>query len=415
MTKNDRRVKYACYVTNLSMSVVSNITPILFLTFRRLYGISFTELGFLVLLNFTTQLVIDLLFSFFSHKINMRTAVKMIPPLCFVGLLLFAGAPIVFPGKVFSGLVLGTLVFTASGAFVEVLITPVIAALPSENPDREVSALHSIYAWGTVGVVIISTLYLFFFGEGAWQGLVLIYTLIPVAAAVLYFSSTLPKLETPERASGVVSVFKSPALWLSFFAIFLGGAAECTMSQWSSSYLEAAIGLPKALGDLLGVATFALTLGIGRTLYSRYGKNIEKILLLGGIAATLLYITAALAPHPVVGLVACALTGFATSMLWPGGVLVGASRVSGGVLVYAMMAAGGDLGASVGPQLVGLVTDAAAASPSLVSLAERLSLAPEGLGMRLGILVGALFPLLASAFYLYILKTKRKYTENPSL
>lgn len=408
MTRNDKRVKYACYVTNLSMSVVSNIAPVLFLTFRELYGISFTALGFLVLVNFTTQLVIDLIFSLFSHKINMGACVKLIPIINFLGLVVFAAAPTLFPNNVYLGLLLGTLGFSASGAFVEVLISPVIAALPSENPDREVSALHSVYAWGTVGVVIISTLYILAFGSDSWQWLALFYTVVPIISAALYFSSKLPELEKPTRASGAVRTFKNPVLWLCFFAIFLGGAAECTMSQWSSSYIEAALGIPKVYGDVFGVALFALTLGIGRTLYAKYGKNVERVLLFGALSAVACYLVAALSPMPIIGLIACALTGFATSMLWPGGVIVGSERVSGGVLVYAMMAAGGDLGASVGPQLVGLITDTVVASSSLSELAVSLGITAEELGMRAGILVGALFPLVATLFYLYMLKTRRK-------
>ena len=408
MTKNDKRVKYACYAANFSMSVVSNITPVLFLTFKRLYGVSFTELGFLVLINFTTQLVIDLLLSVFSHKINMHAAAKSIPIMTFVGLLVYAGAPIIFPGKVYTGLVIGSLIFAASGAFVEVLISPIIAALPSENPDREVSALHSIYAWGTVAVVILSTLFLYAFGQNFWQWLVLIYTVIPVISAALYFSSALPILETPERISGVLSTFKNPALWVCFFAIFLGGASECAMAQWSSSYLEAAIGIPKALGDILGVAAFSLALGFGRTLYSRKGKSVEGVLLLGGIAATVLYMTAALAPHPALGLIACALTGLATSMLWPGGVLVGASRVSGTVLVYGMMAAGGDLGASLSSQLIGVITDKLAISSWATELAPTLGMSAEQLSMRAAVLISAAFPLLATFFYIYIFRTRKR-------
>ncbi len=409
VNKNDKRVKYACYTTNLSMSVVSNVSPILFLTFRELYGISYSLLGLLVLINFSTQLIIDFLFSFFSYKINMRAAVKTIPLLTTSGLLLFAGAPLLFPNNVYVGLVLGTVIFSAAGGFVEVLISPVIAALPAENPEREMSKLHSVYAWGTVGVILISTAFILLFGAENWQWLALFFIIVPVISFIFFFTSTLPELEKPERASGVVALLKSPTLWLCFTAIFLGGAAECTMSQWSSSYLELALGIPKIWGDIFGVALFAMMLGLGRTLYSKYGKNIEKVLLVGAMGASVCYIAAALSPFPVIGLVACALTGFCVSMLWPGSVIVGSERVpAGGVFIYAMMAAGGDLGASVAPQLVGVITDTVAVSPAAQKMAEALSLSPDQLGMKLGMLIGALFPILAVFVYLYILKTKHR-------
>jgi len=216
-------------------------------------------------------------------------------------------------------------------------------------------------------------------------------------------------METPEKVSGAVKMLKNKTLWLCFGAIFLAGATECTMNQWSSSYLEMALGIPKVWGDIFGVAMFGMMLGMGRTLYSKYGKNIGNILFIGAIGAVGCYLVAAISSVPVIGLIACALTGFCVSMLWPGSILVSSDRIpEGGVFVYAMMAAGGDLGASVGPQLVGLITDAAIESPKALEIAQNMNLVPEQLGMKLGLLVGMLFPIIAIPLYWYIKKTARK-------
>ena len=154
MKTNYTRLKFACYTTNLSMSVVGNLPALLFLTFHRLYGISYSLLGTLVLINFCTQLLVDLIFSFFSHKFNISLAVKCTPILTVLGMLLYAAAPLLFPNAVYVGLVIGTVIFSASAGFCEVLISPIIAAIPAKDPDREMSKLHSIYAWGVVGVVV---------------------------------------------------------------------------------------------------------------------------------------------------------------------------------------------------------------------------------------------------------------------
>ena len=201
----------------------------------------------------------------------------------------------------------------------------------------------------------------------------------------------------------------SGILWVCFLGIFLGGAAECTMGQWSSGYLEQALGIPKIWGDVFGVALFAMTLGLGRTLYAKYGTRIERILLLGAIGATVCYFVAAVSPIPAIGLIACALTGFCVSMLWPGSLIAVADRIpTGGVVMYAMMAAGGDLGASVGPQLVGIITDKVMVSQSAADLAIRLGLSTEQLGMKCGMLVGMIFPLLAVPVFVFLLKTRKK-------
>ncbi len=405
MTKNYTRIKAACYMTNISMSVVANISPVLFLTFRELYGISYSLLGLLVLINFFTQLIIDLIFSFFSHKFNIPLVVRVTPVLTVVGLLIYALSPFVLGDMVYPGLALGTVVFSMSGGLAEVLISPVIAAIPAKDPDREMSKLHSIYAWGVVAVIIISTVFIYLFGGGAWQALALGFTVIPLVAAALFFGSEMPDMQTEGKVSGAGKLIRDKGLWMCVFAIFCGGAAECTMAQWSSGYLEQAFGIPKVWGDIFGVAMFALFLGLGRTLYAKIGKNIGKVIFFGGVGAVLCYLIAAISTIPLIGLFACAFTGFCTSMLWPGNLIVSSERFpSGGVFIFAMMAAGGDMGASVGPQLVGVVTDLLMVNPTAASLANTIGLAPEQLAMKAGILVAMLFPLIGLPVYYRIMK-----------
>ncbi|MBQ2757183.1 MAG: MFS transporter [Clostridia bacterium] len=403
-----RRAKWACYASNVTAAVTCNVTPLLFLTFRSLYGISYTKLGLLVLVNFLTQLTVDLIFSFFSHKFNIKTTVRLIPVIAFVGLWLFALTPWLFPSAPYVGLVLATVVFSSASGLGEVLISPVVAAIPAKNPEREMSKLHAVYAWGAVGVILLSALYIFTVSAVYWQYMIFAFSAVPLVAALLFFGADLPDMQTPGRVSGALAFFKRPALWVMFLAIFLGGSAECSMSQWCSGYLEGALGIPKILGDMVGVAMFSLTLGLGRTLYAKYGKNIETVLFLGGLGASVCYLLAALSPLPLIGLAACALTGFCVSMLWPGCLVAAEKRIpSGGVFLYAMMASGGDLGASVGPQLLGAITDAAMLSPTMINVSERLGLSAEQCGMRLGMMVGAFFPICATAVYFYLLKTAK--------
>jgi len=409
MDKTYRRVKFSCYMTNTTMSVVAMLSPLLFLTFRSLYGISYSLLGTLVLINFCTQLGVDLVFSFFSHKFNIPLTVKATPMIAAVGLVVFALAPVMFPNAVYLGLVIGTVIFSASSGLAEVLISPVIAAIPSENPDREMSKLHAVYAWGTVGVVIVSTLFLRVFGNENWQWLAVLFAVIPVVASVAFVGADVPKMQTPEKTSGAIAFFKNGGLWLCVLAIFLGGASEVVMSQWSSSYLEKALNIPKVWGDICGVALFGLALAIGRTLYAKFGKNIGKILSWGAVGACLCYFVAIFVPVPVIGLVACGATGFFVSMMWPGTLSIASERfASGGVVVFALMAAAGDSGAAVAPQLVGIVTDFVIANPALTSVAKSLSLTPDSLGLKLGMLVGMLFPLVAIFVFLRLNKILKK-------
>lgn len=407
MSKNYGRLKMACYTSNVSMSAVACLSPVLFITFHELYDISYTLLGLLVLINFLTQLTIDLALSFFSHKFNIEKTIKIIPVLTAVGMSIYALWPLFLPQSAYIGLVIGTIVFSAAGGFNEVLISPVIAAIPSDNPDREMSKLHSIYAWGVVGVVAVSTIFIRLFGNQNWQYLALTFVLVPLLSIFLFIGSKVPTLPTFDSVAGAFKMLKSPMVWCCVLAIFFSGASEQIMQQWSSGYLEQALGIPKLLGDLLGMALFAAFLGLGRTLYSKYGKNISKVLIMGSASAVICYVVAATTNTAFIGLFSCAFTGFCVSMLWPGSLIVSSERITtGGVFMFAMMASGGDLGAAIGPQLSGIVTDIVIETPLFADLASGLSLSPEQLGMKVGLLLGAVFSIAAIPMMIVIGKNR---------
>ncbi len=399
-----KRLKTACYFSGLTMSVTANLSPILFITFRSLYDISYSLLGFLVFVNFITQLIIDLAFSFFGHKFDIEKTVKIVPMISTLGMLLFSLTPFIFKGNEYLGLLISTMIFSLSAGFGEVLTSPLVAAIPVDDPDREISKLHSFYAWGVVGVAIISTLFLYLFGGESWYLLSLLFTLLPFISVFLFLKSEIPPMETPKKTSGVIKLLKNKLIWLSVFAIFFGGASECIMAQWSSGYLEKALQIPKVWGDIIGVAMFSVFLGLGRSLYARFGRNIEKVLLFGAVASVICYFITAVTNIALLGLLACAFTGFTTSMLWPGNLSVASERFPYGVFIYALMAAGGDLGASVGVEIVGVVTDSVMAYLPTASSA----LSPEQLGMKLGMLAGMIFPIAASILQIIIIKTKKR-------
>ena len=411
MKTNYKLLKLACYTVNITMAFAGNISPILFLTFRSLYGVSYSLLGLLVVINFATQLSVDLIFSFFSHKFNIPTVARTMPFLTIIGFLIFALVPSIAPQYAYIGIAIGTVIFSAAAGLAEVLISPIIASIPSDDPDRQMSGLHSVYAWGAVGVIILGTLFLLAFGKQSWNILVLLFLIVPIISAVLFCLTNITCVHNAEKSDGIKSLLKKPALWASVVGIFLGGATEVTMAQWSSSYLENALGIDKVWGDVFGVAMFSVALGLGRTLYSKIGKNITRVLLFGAIGAAVCYLIAAISNVALVGLVACALTGFCSSMMWPGSLVIATDRFElGGVVVFALMAAGGDMGAAIVPQLVGVAADSVQQIPIFQRLATSLSLTPDQFGLKMGMLIGMLFPLAAIPVY-YILHKHRIKNE----
>ena len=415
-TPDYKRTKLACFYTYVAMSSAFGLPPLLFAAFRDMYGISYTLLGTLVLVNFLTQLSIDLIFTFFHKKFNLKVTVRVMPLLTAAGLCVYALAPMFFPEHAFIGLLTGTVLFSVSAGLSEVLLSPTVAALPSDDPERDMSALHSLYAYGLVGVILLSSLYLWLFGTENWMYLTLFWAALPLVSFVLFTISPMPEITMDEPASGEAVKKRNIGLMLCVICIFMGSAAENSMTNWISVYAESALGIPKLWGDILGMALFAILLGAGRSLYARFGKNISVVLLCGMGGAALFYIIAGLSVNSTVAMIACVLVGLCSSMLWPGTlILMEENLPRSGVGAYALLAAGGDFGAAIAPQLVGVIVDAVSASAVAETLSASLSLTAEQIGIKAGILSAAFFPLTGVAVLLIIRRYFRKKQVDPTI
>lgn len=405
-----KRTKFACYAAYFTMSSVFCLPPLLFVTLRNTYGISYTLLGTLVLTNFCTQLLVDLIFTVFSKKFNVGKIVKVMPLLTTTGLLIYALLPTFFPDFAYLGLLIGTIIFSVAAGLSEVLLSPMIAAIPSKNPQRDMSTLHSLYAFGVFTVAVISTLFLRLFGEENWAYLTIFFAALPSIAAVLFMLSPIPSMAGTSSTPSVENTKKrAVGTLLCVACIFFGSCAENVMSNWISSYMENALHIDKAVGDMLGMAVFAILLGLTRIAYARFGKNISRVLLLGMLGAVACYLVVGLSTSVIPAFIACILTGIFTSMLWPGTLILMEEKMPmPGVAAYALMAAGGDLGASVAPQLMGIVVDNVAASSFAAELAPTVGLSVEQIGLKAGMLVSGIFPILGIVVVLVIMRYFKK-------
>jgi len=408
---NYKRTKFACYAAYFTMSSIFCVPPLLFVTLRETYGISYTLLGTLVLTNFCTQLGIDLFFIAMSKYFNPQKIVKVMPLITSLGLLIYAIVPSLFPNLAFVGLLIGTVIFSVSAGLSEVFLSPTIAAIPSDNPQRDMSLLHSLYAFGVVTMVLLSTLFLKLFGTENWAYLVAILALFPIIPSILFMTAPMPDMGVSETSENVMEKTKKRGFGLALCVacIFLGSCAENAMSNWISGYMENALGIDKAVGDILGVAMFAILLGIARISYAKFGKNIGKVLLAGMIGAVVCYLTVGLTSNVILAFVACILTGFCTSMLWPGTLILMEENIPGaGVAAFAMMAAGGDLGASVSPQLTGIIVDHVSASAWATEMGAALQIGAEQVGLKVGMLVNAIFPFIGIFVVLFTMHYFKK-------
>lgn len=317
------------------------------------------------------------------------------PLLTSAGLLIYALIPTFFPQYAYVGFLVGTVIFSVAAGLCEVFLSPTVAALPSDNPQRDMSMLHSLYAWGVLMVVVVSTIFLNLFGRENWMYLTLFWAFLPILSCVMFCLSPMPEMNLSHGGEQTAEKGKKRTFGLALCAlcIFLGSCSENAMTNWISAYMEKTLQIPKAFGDILGLAVFAFLLGTVRTLYAKYGKNISKVLLWSMAGTVVCYLVAALSPFPVVSLIACVLTGVCTSMLWPGTLIFMEEEFpNAGVTAYALMAAGGDFGGSVAPQMLGAVVDAVSVGST------------EQMGMKVGMLAAAIFPLLGVLLVLYMRK-----------
>ena len=410
-----KRTKLACYAAYFTMASIFCVPPILFVTFREIYGISYTLLGTLVLVNFFTQLGVDLVFTAFSKHFNTKIAVRVMPMVTSIGLLVYALIPMLFPNIAYVGLLIGTIIFSISAGLSEVLLSPMIAAIPSDNPQRDMSLLHSLYAFGTFTMILLSTVFLKIFGTHNWAYLIMLLACLPLIPAVLFMISPMPNMQEEVSASVTLGDTKRRAVGLALCVacIFFGSCAENAMSNWISTYMENALGINKLVGDVLGAAAFAILLGIARISYARFGKNITRTLLISMIAATFCYLVVGLSSNVIVAFIACIATGFCTSMLWPGTLIMMEEKIpNAGVAAFALMASGGDLGASVAPQLLGVVVDKVSTTELAARLGNTLNISAEQVGLKIGMLTMAIFPIIGIVTVVLIIKYFKKSQSN---
>lgn len=359
----------ACYLGYITQALIVNLPPLLFIVFREKFGLSYTMLGSLVMAIFVTQLIVDVLAIKFVDKLGHRTCAVLAHAIAAVGMLAFAVLPNIMPSP-FVGLLISSILFAIGGGLIEVLVSPIVESLPGEAKASSMSLLHSFYSWGQVLVIILSTVGLLLLGYDLWFILPLIWSLLPIATLFLFARVPLVPVEEDHKPMPLKKLLSSKIFLLALLLMVCSGAAEQAMSQWASLFAEKGLGISKALGDLLGPCLFAVMMGISRTLYGIKGHkiNMHRTLIFSALLCIAAFVITALVPIPAVALLGCSLCGLAVSLMWPGMLsLTAAGYPSGGTAMFALMAVGGDLGCSIGPQLTGIIADSSSLNFGLLA------------------------------------------------
>lgn len=359
MKENYNKTMYACFIGYIVQAIVNNFVPLLFLTFQATYNIPLSKITMLVTINFGLQLLIDLLSVSFVDRIGYRASMLLAHICAAVGFLLLTILPEIFSDP-FIGLLIAVTIYAIGGGLLEVLVSPVMEACPTDNKEKAMSLLHSFYCWGHVGVVLLSTLFFKRFGIENWKILAVLWAIIPIINTILFTKVPMASLiEEGETGLTIPQLFSKKIFWLFLLIMVCAGASEQSVSQWASTFAEKGLGVSKTIGDLAGPMAFAILMGTARAFYGKYGEriNLDLFMIYSGILCVISYLCIALVPSPIFGLIGCALCGLSVGILWPGSFSKASASIrGGGTAMFALMALAGDLGCSSGPTLVGMVS-----------------------------------------------------------
>lgn len=381
----------ASYMGYIAQAAVNNLAPLLFTAFTRDFGVSLGEISLMISANFVTQIIVDAAAVKLLDKIGMRRAAVAAHFCCALGFVLMGTLP--FAIDPFFGLMLSMIVCAVGGGLTEVVISPIVEALPGDEKASAMSMLHSFYCWGQVGVVLLSTLYFVTAGSENWRWLPLLWSIIPFANMFLFAGVPINELidgdETPIPLKKLLGM---KLFYVLLLLMICAGASELAMSQWSSYFAETTLGVSKTAGDLLGPCGFAVLMGIARLFYGIKGSRIplEKMIKLSCILCIASYLTVVFSPVPVLSLTGCAVCGFSVGIFWPGTYSIASKEYpKGGGAMFALLALAGDLGCASGPALVGAVSG-------------------DGEGMKSGLFAAMLFP----AAMLVLMIIMQKFSRN---
>lgn len=378
MQKNYKKTLLACYLGFITQAITANFAPLLFLMFHENYQISLGQIALIPTAFFLTQLIVDAICARYVDKIGYRRAIIASQVASGLGLMGLAFLPDLFADP-FVGVIICVIIYAIGSGLIEVLCSPIVEACPFDHKEKVMSLLHSFYCWGSLGVVLFSTLFFFAFGIENWRIMACVWALVPLANIYNFATCPIEHLVEDGKGMSIGQLCKTPIFWIAVVLMACAGASELSMAQWASAYAESALGLSKTLGDLAGPCMFAITMGISRVFYGKYGEKVDlTVYMLGSGALCLVcYVLASMTANPVWGLVGCIVCGFSVGIMWPGTLSISSARMPmGGTALFALLAMAGDLGGAFGPSIVGYVTQAA------------------GDNLRMGLRVGCIFPIL---------------------
>lgn len=350
----------ASYIGYITQAIVNNFAPLLFITFHDTYGISLEKIGLLVTVNFGTQLLVDLISAKYVDKIGYRTAIVAAHIFAAAGLIGLGFLPDLFSNP-YPGICLAVILYAIGGGLTEVLISPIVEACPTDGKSAAMSLLHSFYCWGSVLVVLLSTVLFSVLGMDSWKTVACLWAVIPLFNVFYFTQVPIASLVEDGEGMSIGMLFRSKMFWILALLMVCSGASELSMSQWASAFAESGLQVSKAVGDLAGPCFFAVLMGSARVFHAKFADRLELSRYMGFCALLCIagYLLAALSPAAFFSLLGCGICGFSVGVMWPGTFSLASEKCpKGGTAMFALLALAGDTGCSLGPTVVGFVSAA---------------------------------------------------------
>ena len=385
--KNHKKTLITCYIGFITQAIVANFTPLLFLRFHAEFNIPIAKIALISTVFYIVQILVDVFCAKFVDRIGYRKCVVASQITSAAGLILLAFLPSLLPSRLL-GILISVVIYAVGSGLIEVLVSPIVEACPFENKGSVMSLLHSFYCWGSVGTILVSTVFFLLFGIDSWKWLAILFALIPTINIYNFATCPIEKIVEDGKGMTILQLFKSPLFWVAVVLMVCSGASELSMAQWASAFVESGLGFSKTVCDLAGPCLFAVTMGICRVFYGKFGEKVDliKFMIGSGVLCLICYIMASLSHNPIAALLGCIMCGFSVGIMWPGTLSISSKKLpAGGTAMFALLAMAGDLGGSIGPSTVGLISQKA------------------GDNLQYGLFFGGIFPVVLVIF-LIILK-----------
>lgn len=354
---NYKHTFFASYAGYFVQAIINNFLPLLFLTFQSSFNLSYDQISLLIVINFGVQLCVDFISAYFIDKIGYRISIIAAHVFACMGLAGLSVFP--FITEPYTGIITSIIVYATGSGLIEVIISPLVEACPSDSKAGAMSLLHSFYCWGQMCVVLFSTIFFTLSDVSNWRILSLLWAVVPFINGIYFCLVPIPEVLSENKGMGMKNLFKTKLFYILAVIMLCSGASELAMSQWASAFAESGLKVSKTFGDLLGPCLFAVLMGSARVIYSKLSDKISltRVMTASAVLCIVSYLVAGLSPVPIISLIACAVCGLSVGVMWPGTFSLAAEKLPmGGTAMFALLALFGDTGCASGPALVGRMT-----------------------------------------------------------